>query len=399
MGGAAALVTACGGAAGSPTSAPKAEAAKPVVTAAPAVGATSAATAAATAAATSAATKPAGTAAATISASPAATSAPAAASPAAATTAKPAGGTLTVYSGRAKDLIEPLLTEFGKATGLQAQTRYGDSAELAAALLEEGKNSPADLFLSQDAGALGAVAAKGMLAPLPETLLDRVDKRFRSPKGEWVGLSGRARVVVYNNKELKEVDLPETVAGFTDPKWKEKLGWPPTNASFQAFVTALRLLEGEAAAKAWLQGLKANNPKVYKNNTAIVEAVSKGEIQAGFVNHYYLFAITKGQPQSIAAANYYPRGGGAGSIINVAGAGILTTAKNTEAAKTFVDYMLQAPAQQYFADKTYEYPLISGIKTNSLLKPLAEIKTPDLDLSKLADLEATLTLLRDTNVL
>lgn len=387
MGGAAMLLAACGGAAGSPTSAPKAEAAKPVGTAAPTV------------AATSAATKPAGTAAATTGASPSATSAPAAASPAATTVAKPAAGTLTVYSGRNKDLVEPLLAEFGKATGIQVQTRYGDSAELAAALLEEGKNSPADLFFAQDAGALGAVAAKGLLAPLPETLLNRVDKRFRSPTGEWVGLSGRARVVVYNTKELKEEDLPATVAGFTDAKWKEKLGWPPTNASFQAFVTALRLLEGEAAAKAWLRGIKANNPKVYKNNTGIVQAVSTGEIQAGFVNHYYLFAITKGQPQSIAAANYYPRGGGAGSIINVAGAGILTTAKNTEASKTFVDYMLQTTAQQYFADKTYEYPLIPGIKTNSLLKPLAEIKTPDLDLSKLADLEATLTLLRDTNVL
>jgi iron(III) transport system substrate-binding protein len=379
MGGVAALVAACGAPAATPTAAPT----KPAAQATAPVAATSAPSAAATPPA-------------------AGTTAPATiavATPAATTAAKPAAGTLTVYSGRNKDLIELLLTEFEKATEVKVQPRYGDSAELAAALLEEGKNSPADVFLAQDAGALGAVAARGQLTPLPETLLTRVEERFRSPKGEWVGVSGRARVVVYNTKELKPEDLPDAVAGFTDAKWKDRLGWPPTNASFQAFVTALRLLDGEAAARQWLLDVKTNNPKAYPNNTAIVEAVAKGEIQAGFVNHYYLFAITKGQPQDFSARNYHPRGGGAGSIINVAGAGILTTAKNTEGAKTFIDYLLSTPAQQYFADKTYEYPLISGAKTNPLLTPLTEIKTPNLDLSKLSDLEATLNLLRDTGVL
>jgi iron(III) transport system substrate-binding protein len=368
LGGAAALVAACGGAPATPAPAPAATA-KP--TTAPA--------------ATAAPTTPA--------------AAPTVAAPTAVPAAtKPAAGSLTLYSGRTKQLIEPLLTEFSKATGIEVKTRYGDSAELAAALLEEGKNSPADVFFSQDAGALGAVAAKGQLAPLPETLLKRVEERFRSPKGEWVGLSGRARVVVYNTKELKPADLPDTVAGFTDARWKDKLGWAPTNASFQAFVTALRLLDGEEAARKWLLGIKANNAKAFPNNTSIVEAVSKGELQAGFVNHYYLFAITKGQIQDYPARNYSPRGGGAGAIINVAGAGILATAKNTEAAKTLIDYLLATPAQQYFADQTYEYPLVAGIKVNSLLTPLAEIKTPNLDLSKLADLEATLNLLRDTGV-
>jgi iron(III) transport system substrate-binding protein len=342
---------------------------------------------------------------ATVATKPVAAPTVAATKPAAATTvataaaSKPATGAITVYSGRNQALVDPLLAEFTKATGITVNARFGDSAQLAAALLEEGTNSPADAFFSQDAGALGAVSDKGLLAVLPDPLLSRVDARLRSTRGEWVGLSGRARVVAYNSKELKPEDLPDTVAGFTDPKWKDKLGWAPTNASLQAFVTALRLLDGEEAARQWLLAVKANNPKVYTGNTQVVEAASKGEVLAGFVNHYYLFAITKGAPESYPVRNYHPRGGGAGAIINVAGAGVLKTAKNPDAARAFIDYMLSTPGQQYFADQTYEYPMVPGIKVNSLLTPLSDIKAPNLDLSRLADLETTLNLMRDTGVL
>ena len=396
LGGIASLVAACGGAQpAAPTTAPTKPAA---ATTAPAASTPAAAT---TPGATVAATKPAAaTTPATAATKPAsaATTPAAAASPAASPAAK-ASGALTVYSGRSKTLVEPLFEQFGKDTGIQVNARYGDSAELAAAIMEEGRNSPADLFFSQDAGALGAVSERGMLSKLPDTLLTRVDPRFRSDKSEWVGLSGRARVVVYNTNDLKVEDLPDTVQGFTDSKWQGKLGWPPTNASFQAFITAMRLLDGEAAAKQWLQGLQANGVKTFNNNTAIVEAVGKGEIQAGFVNHYYLHTFIKEQGESFPARNYHPRGGGAGSIINVAGAGILTTAKNPEAARTFTDYMLGTAAQQFFADRTFEYPLVPGIKTNALVTPLSEIKTPNLDLSQLSDLEATLNLLREVGAL
>lgn len=311
-------------------------------------------------------------------------------------TTRPPAGSLTIYSGREKDLIEPLLAEFAKSSGLDIKTRYGDSAALAAALLEEGKNSPADLFLAQDAGALGAVSARGMFTPLPETLLRRVEARFRSTKGEWLGLSGRARVIVYNTKELAPTDLPASVAGLTEPRWKGRIGWAPTNASFQAFVTAMRLLEGEAATKQWLQDLKANGTRAYEKNGAIVEAVGKGELLVGLVNHYYLFGLLASQP-NLAARNHYPRTG-AGAIINVAGVGILTTSKNPEAAKAFVDAMSAPPAQQFFTDKTYEYPLIQGIKINDQLPPLADLKPPTLDLSQLADLETTLKLLTEVGI-
>ncbi|MBI4320549.1 MAG: iron ABC transporter substrate-binding protein [Chloroflexi bacterium] len=336
------------------------------------------------------------------SAQPATTKAVEPAQPAASAPAKPAekvGGTITVYSGREEKLVAPIIERFKKDSGIDVKVRYGDTAELAATILEEGKNSPADVYFAQDAGALGALVAQQALAKLPDSILNRVDARFRAPKGEWVGLSGRARTVVYNTKVLKTEDLPDTLLGFTDAKWKGKIGWSPTNGSFQAFVTALRVTDGDEAARKWLDGIKANTPKAYSNNTGIVKAVGDGEIQVGFVNHYYLFRFIKEQGESFPARNYHPRAGDSGAMINVAGAGILTTAKNPKAAETFVEYLLSKEAQQYFADETFEYPLVEGIKTHPVLVPLSQIKTPKLDLGSLADLDKTLKLLRDTGAL
>ena len=308
-------------------------------------------------------------------------------------------GTITVYSGRTEKLVAPVIERLKKETGVDVKVRYGDTAQLAAAILEEGKNSPADVFFAQDAGALGALVNAQRLVKLPDSTLNKVDARFRAPKGEWVGLSGRARTVVYNTNALKEADLPDSLLGFADAKWKGKIGWAPTNGSFQAFVTALRVTAGEDTAKKWLEGVKANNPKVYQNNTAIVQAVGAGEIEVGFVNHYYLFAFLKEQGEAFPARNYHPRAGDAGSMINVAGAGVLDTSKNPKAAEKFIEFMLNKDSQQYFADQTFEYPTIEGIKTHPQLVPMSQIKTPQIDLGSLADLDKTLKLLRDTGVL
>lgn len=318
---------------------------------------------------------------------------------------KPAGRTgmarptLTLYSGREEKLIGPLIARFQERTGIEVKVRYGDTAELAATILEEGNSSPADVYLAQDAGALGALTRAQRLARLPGTSLDRVDPRYRAPGGEWVGISGRARTVVYNTKTLKEEDLPDSLLGFTDPRWKGKIGWAPTNGSFQSFVTALRVTAGDEAAQKWLEGIQANAPKIYKNNMAIVTAVGTGEIEVGFVNHYYLFRAIEEQGDSYPVRNYHPRVGDAGAMVNVAGIGILTTAKNTGAAESLVEYLLSPEAQQYFADETFEYPLIEGIKTHPLLTPLDRINSPRMDLGSLADLEKTLRLLQTAGVL
>jgi iron(III) transport system substrate-binding protein len=308
-------------------------------------------------------------------------------------------GELTVYSGRNEELIGALVEQFQNESGIDVEVRYGDTAELAATILEEGANSPADVFFAQDAGALGALAAQDRLQKLPDSIFQRVEERFRSPEGEWVGTSGRARVVVYNTAALTETDLPETIFGFTDPKWKGRLGWAPTNGSFQAFVTALRVLQGEEKAREWLEGIRANEPKVYDNNTAIVQAAASGEIDAGFVNHYYLVRQLQENGDSFGARNYYLKNGDPGALVNVAGAGILTGAKNQAAAEQFVTFLVGDAAQQYFADETFEYPLVTSVEANDALPPLSEIQTPQIDLSRLEDLQGTLQLLQDLGIL
>jgi iron(III) transport system substrate-binding protein len=309
------------------------------------------------------------------------------------------GVALTVYSGRSQDLVAPILDQFMKGTGIQVRVRYGETAELAATIMEEGSNSPADLYFAQDAGALGALAFAGRLRRLPDSTLQRVEPRFRSANGQWVGVSGRARVVVYNTRRLSMRDLPASIADFTHPKWRGLIGWAPTNGSFQAHVTAMRLRWGDERTKRWLAGIKANGARMYRNNTAIVAAVGSGEIDVGFVNHYYLFQFLAERGASFPARNYYFPGPDVGNLINVAGVGILDSSRQPQLAQRLVEFLVTPEAQQYFAHKTFEYPLVAGIPTNPLLLPLSQIKTPNVDLNHLQALEQTLRLLREAGIL
>lgn len=306
---------------------------------------------------------------------------------------------LTIYSGRNENLVGPLLERYQEMSGVTVNVRYGGTAELAATILEEGQNSPADIFFGQDAGALGALAQVGRFVQLPAAILDRVEPRFRSGDGNWVGASGRARVFVYNTEMLSEEDLPDDIWALTDAKWKGKIGWAPTNGSFQAFVTAVRHLEGEERAQEWLEGMIANDVQVYPKNTPIVEATGRGEVVLGLVNHYYLYRFLAEDPD-FQAKNHHPAAGDAGAMINVAGVGILDTAKDQAAAEAFVAFLLSEEAQTYFSEETNEYPLAAGVAaTAEGLLPLADVNTPELDLSDLEDLQGTLMLLQEVNAL
>jgi iron(III) transport system substrate-binding protein len=305
--------------------------------------------------------------------------------------------TLTIYSGRSESLVGPIIEQFAEASGIDVAVRYGATSEMAATLLEEGNNSPADVFFAQDPGGLGAVT--DLLAPLPEDILNRVDDRFRDPNGRWVGVSGRGRVVVYNTKTLKPEDLPQDLWGFTDPQWKGRIGWAPANGSFQTMVTAMRSAWGEEKTRQWLEGILANEPVAYEKNTPIVAAVGAGEVDVGFVNHYYLYRFLQEEGESFPARNYFSPGGGPGSLILVAGAGVIGSSENQDAAHEFLRFLLSPAAQGYFATQTFEYPLVEGVPTQRELPPLAELNAIQVDLANLADLEGTLALLRDVGAL
>jgi iron(III) transport system substrate-binding protein len=307
---------------------------------------------------------------------------------------------LVIYSGRNENLVGPLLEQFSAQSGIPVQARYGDTAEMAATILEEGRNSPADVYFGQDAGALGALAMAGRLAELPAALLAQVDPRFRDDNGRWVGASGRARVLVYNTDLVQPEELPQDIWGLTEPQWRSRIGWAPSNGSFQAFVTTLRVLEGDDAARRWLEGMLANEAQVYAGNSAIVEAVASGEISAGLVNHYYLYQHLAQKDANAPLANYYFPGSGAGALINVAGAGILDTSRNQAAAERFITFLLSQEAQQYFAEQTNEYPLAGeNVALAPGLLPLSQIAAPAIDLGNLDDLQGTLELLQAVGAL
>ena len=304
---------------------------------------------------------------------------------------------LVIYSGRSESLVDAVIQQFSQATGVEVEVKYAGTPQLAATLLEEGENSPADIFFAQDPGGLGAV--EGMLSTLPDRVLSRVPDWARSPQGKWVGLSGRARTVVYNPERIGKEELPDDVWDFVNPEWKDRIGWAPTNASFQTMVTAMRALWGEERATEWLEGVQANNPTIYPKNTPQVAAVAAGEIDVGLVNHYYLFRFLAEEGEDFAARNYHPRDGGPGATVMVAGAGILASSDNKDAAEKFLEFMLSRVGQQYFAGQTFEYPLVDGVKVPHVLVPLDDINHPSIPLKDLADLEGTQRLLRETGVL
>ena len=210
-------------------------------------------------------------------------------------------GALTVYSGRNESLVGPILAEFSADTGIQLEILYGGTSAVANQILTEAENSPADVFIAQDGGALGALAAADMLSELPAETLGRVvDARFISPDGVWVGLSGRARVLVYSPELLEEqgLALPDSILDLTGEEWRGIVGWAPTNASFVSNVTAMRVLLGDCDTEDWLAAMIANDIQSYPKNTPIVQAVINGEITAGLVNHYYLFRFLAKTPIS-----------------------------------------------------------------------------------------------------
>jgi iron(III) transport system substrate-binding protein len=310
---------------------------------------------------------------------------------------------LIIYSGRSESLVQPIIDQFEEATNIDVNVRYGSTSEMAGVLLEEGEKSPADIFFAQDPGGLGAVQAADLLAPLPEEILGKVPPRFAAAAGDWLGVSGRARTVVYNTDVIgnPEDELPADMFGFTEPGWNGRIGWAPSNGSFQAMVTAMRATWGDEKTREWLLGIQANDPVVYPKNTPIVAGTAAGEVDVGFVNHYYLHRFLVEEGEEFPARNYFLPGGGPGSLIMVSGAGILKGAQNRENAEKFLSFLLSVPGQQYFASQTFEYPVVEGVAISSMLPALEELNSNavDIPLADLADLQGTQDMLLEIGII
>lgn len=298
---------------------------------------------------------------------------------------------LVVYSGRSENLVGPLMAEIEESTGIDLEVRYASTPEMAAQIAEEGEASPADVFFSQDAGALGALSKAGLLAQLDEATISAVPAEYRAADDTWVATSLRARVLVYDSEAVDESDVPDTIDALTAPEWRGKVGYAPTNASFQSFVTALRVDRGDEAAEQWLRDFLANDPMSYENNVALLEAADTGAVELGLTNHYYWYnsAQERGADAMRARVSYLAQGD-PGALVNIAGVGILASTDRPEDAGRVVEALLGDQAQQYFLEESSEYPVRPGITSDAVdLPPLESLGGPDIDLADLDGLEQT----------
>jgi iron(III) transport system substrate-binding protein len=302
-------------------------------------------------------------------------------------------GELTVYSGRGEFLVGELVEYIESLyDDFTLNIRYGGSTDLVNQIINEGEGTPADVFYSVNAGSLGALTDEGRTQALPDEVLEFVREEFRTD--EWVGTSGRARSVPFNTNELSEGDLPTDIMEYPDVD--ADLGWAPSYGSCQAFVTAMRLLEGEDATREWLEGVVDAGIASYPDEFATCQAIADGEIDAAFTNHYYIQRVLDGSPDAPIATTFTE--GDAGAMFNVAGAAVVDAASDADLASNFVRHLLSGEAQDYFARTTFEYPLIPEVEPIGDLPTIDELDVPDLDLTQLSDLEPTIDLMREAGV-
>ncbi len=303
-------------------------------------------------------------------------------------------GELTVYSGRGEFLVGELVGSIDDLyDDLDLTVRYGGSTDLVNQIVNEGEGSPADVFYSVNAGALGALADEGRTQALPADVTETVREEFRTE--QWVGTSGRARTVPYNTDEYDESELPDDIMAYPE-EFDGDLGWAPTYGSAQAFVTAMRILEGEDPTREWLEAMVERGAATYPDEFRTCQEIADGQIDAAFTNHYYIQRVLDGNPEAPIATAFTE--GDAGAVFNVAGAAVVDTASDADLASNFVRHLLSAEAQDYFARSTFEYPLIPEVEPIGDLPTIDELDVPDIDLSELSNLEPTIDLMREAGV-
>jgi iron(III) transport system substrate-binding protein len=305
---------------------------------------------------------------------------------------------ITLYSGRIPAAIGGAVDMYEEQADRDVQVRYGETGDLAATLVEEGDNSPADVFFAQEPGAIGAVADRGLLAKLPKDILDRVPPQYRDPDGRWVGVTGRARVIAYG-PNVKESDLPDSPFGLTDPKWNGRVGWSPASDSLQQYVTALRLRYGDAVTEEWVREMVNNDTQEYPDNVSIRDAIANGEIDVGLINHYYVAQAIAAEGPDYPVKVYFPPKG-LGSLLLLTSVGVLESSDRKDEAFDFIRSLLSKKGQQFFTSSSKEYPLAKGVPPDpSLSVPLSQIPPSPGNLSDIGATQATIQLMQDAGAL
>ncbi|MDQ4501297.1 extracellular solute-binding protein [Sinomonas sp. ASV322] len=295
--------------------------------------------------------------------------------PPSSSTPKPsiAGQSITLYSGQHEQTVSALVADFEKQTGVKVNVRSGDEAELANQILQEGAATPADVYFAENPPALTTLENKGLLAKVDSGSLSAVPAGDSSAKGDWVGVSARQALFVYNTDKVSAAQAPTSVKDLSGSAWKGRLGLAPSETDFTPIVTRVIKELGSDGAKAWLDGLKANG-KVYDNNEDLVAAVNRGEVAGGVVDSYYWYRLRDEQGASgIHSALGYFKTSDPGALVDVSGAAVLASSKHQDAAQAFLAYLVSKPAQQIIATSTsYEYPLLDGVQDTRIAKALKD---------------------------
>jgi iron(III) transport system substrate-binding protein len=311
--------------------------------------------------------------------------------------AEPETEGITLYSGRIPAAIGGAVDIYEEEADRDVQVRFADTADLAATLVEEGDNSPADVYFAQEPGAIGAVAEDGLLATLPRDILNRVPPEYRDPDGRFVGVTGRARILAYN-ESVPRSELPQSPLDLTGPQWEGRVGWGPVTASLQQYVTALRLEYGDDVAREWLEGMVANGAVDYPDNVAIRDAIANGEVDVGLINHYYVAQAIAADPDYPVKVYFPPAG--LGSLILTTSVGVLESSERKDEAFDFVRSLLAEPSQEFFTSSSKEYPLAEGVRPDpSLHVPLADIPAPGGELFDVTQLQQTIEMMEETGAL
>ncbi len=309
------------------------------------------------------------------------------------------GDPITIYSGRSEDLMEPVLDAFRCETGIATEVRWGDSAELALLMQEEGDRTLADVYISTSPGPVGFLESNGLLGTIDQSTLDLVAEANRSDAGTWVGFSGRKRVLVYNLDQVTEAELPESIFDLTDEQYRGRVAIPATNGSFMDWFTVFRANYGDDVATQWLNDMVANDAEYYPNNRAIVEAAGRGEIDMGLVNHYYNYQEVEAVGDEHRARNHDLADDDIGSLLIITTATVTAASDNTEGANRFLQYLLSAPVQEYFGTETLEYPLAAGVEPADVLPPLAAVEAGSVDFGSLGGgFEETTAIIQDSGI-
>lgn len=293
-------------------------------------------------------------------------------------------GAITVYNAQHASLTKSWVEGFERETGIKVTVRNGGDTELGNQLVQEGANTPADVFLTENSPAMTLVESAGLLAPLNPATLAQVPVHFRSGSGQWTGIAARSTVFIYNKVKMTQAQMPKSLLDLADPAWKGRWAAAPAGADFQAIVSALLELKGEAVTLNWLKGMKIN-AKTYKGNGVVLKAVNTGEVESGVIYHYYRISDqAKTGENSNNTGMYYFRNEDPGAFVGISGGAVLAASKHKPQAQAFIQWITGKGGQEILkTGNSYEYAVGVGAESNPALMPMADLHAPKLEPSKL----------------